>query len=76
VGLRHLRLHAQRRRGGRLLGHSGLRFNFEYDYINQDALRSGTGTATPAQVTNNPSNPALVVVKSKSRRSTATSPWA
>ena len=37
----------------------GLRFNFEYDYINQDALRSGTGTATPAQVTNNPSNPAL-----------------
>jgi len=37
----------------------GLRFNFEYDYINQDALRSGTGTATPAQVTNKPSNPAL-----------------
>ncbi len=37
----------------------GLRFNFEYDYINQDALRSGTGTAIPAQVTNNPSNPAL-----------------
>src|SRR6195256_4385925 len=40
-------------------GIPGLRFNFEYDYINQDALRSGTGTATPAQVTNNPSNPAL-----------------
>ena len=37
----------------------GVRFNFEYDYINQDALRSGTGTATPAQVINNPSNPAL-----------------
>lgn len=37
----------------------GLRFNFEYDYINQDRLRSGTGTATPAQVINNPSNPAL-----------------
>jgi len=37
----------------------GLRFSFEYDYINQNALRSGTGTATPAQIVNNPSNPAL-----------------
>ncbi len=37
----------------------GLRFNFEYDYINQDALRSGTSTATAAQVVNNPSNPPL-----------------
>jgi hypothetical protein len=37
----------------------GLRFNFEYDYINQNWLRTGTGTAAPAQVVNNPSNPAL-----------------
>src|SRR5205809_307791 len=37
----------------------GLRFNFEYDYVNQDRLLSGTGAATPAQVVNNPSNPAL-----------------
>jgi hypothetical protein len=37
----------------------GLRYNFEYDYINQDALRSGTGTANYAQVVNRPSNPAL-----------------
>lgn len=37
----------------------GLRLNFEYDYIDQDQLRSGTGTATPAQVVNAPSNPAL-----------------
>jgi hypothetical protein len=37
----------------------GLRFNFEYDYINQNWLRSGTGTATAAQIVNNPSNPAL-----------------
>src|SRR5256885_13069512 len=35
------------------------RFNFEYDYINQNWLRSGTGAATAAQVVNNPSNPAL-----------------
>src|SRR6202521_984873 len=37
----------------------GLRFSFEYDYVNQDALRSGTGTATPAQIVNNPSDPTL-----------------
>ncbi len=37
----------------------GLRFNFEYDYINQNWLRSGTGAATAAQVVNSPSNPAL-----------------
>ena len=37
----------------------GLRFNFEYDFINQDALRSGSSTANPAQVVNVPSNPAL-----------------
>ena len=37
----------------------GLRFNFEYDYVNQDRLLSGTGAATPAQAVNNPSNPAL-----------------
>src|SRR5256886_13275225 len=37
----------------------GLRFNFEYDSINQNLLRSGTGAATAAQVVNHPSNPAL-----------------
>jgi hypothetical protein len=37
----------------------GLRFNFEYDYINQDRLRAGTGAATPAQVINSPSDPTL-----------------
>jgi len=37
----------------------GLRFNFEYDYINQDSLRTGTRSANPAQVVNNPSAPAL-----------------
>ena len=37
----------------------GLRFNFQYDFIDQDQLRTGTGTATPAQVVNSPSNPAL-----------------
>jgi hypothetical protein len=35
----------------------GFRLTFEYDYINQDELRRGTGTATPAQVVNNPSTP-------------------
>ena len=38
---------------------SGWRLNFEYDYINQNELRSGTQTAGPSQVVNNPSNPAL-----------------
>jgi hypothetical protein len=38
---------------------AGWRLNIEYDYINQDELRSGTGSATPEQVVNNPSNPAL-----------------
>jgi hypothetical protein len=38
---------------------TGWRANIEYDYIDQDELRSGTGTATPEQVVNNPSNPAL-----------------
>ncbi|HEX4649854.1 MAG TPA: hypothetical protein VH111_13585, partial [Steroidobacteraceae bacterium] len=37
----------------------GLRFNFEYDFISQDQLRSGTGNAGAAQVVNAPSNPAL-----------------
>jgi hypothetical protein len=37
----------------------GLRFNFEYDFINQDQLRSGTSTANAAQVVNAPSNAAL-----------------
>jgi len=35
----------------------GLQLTFEYDYINQDQLRRGTGTATPAQVVNNPADP-------------------
>jgi len=38
---------------------SGWRLNLEYTYIDQDELRSGTGSATPAEVVNNPSNPAL-----------------
>jgi hypothetical protein len=38
---------------------SGWRLNIEYDYINQDELRTGSGSATPEQVVNNPSNPAL-----------------
>jgi hypothetical protein len=37
----------------------GWRVNLEYTYINQDQLRIGTRTATPAEVVNNPSNPAL-----------------
>lgn len=37
----------------------GLRFNFEYDYINQDQLRGGSAGASAAQVVNAPSNPAL-----------------
>jgi len=35
----------------------GFRLTFEYDYINQDQLRRGTGTATPAEVVNNPTIP-------------------
>jgi len=38
---------------------SGWQLNLEYDYINQDQLRSGASTATPAQVVNNPSDPTL-----------------
>jgi hypothetical protein len=38
---------------------SGWRFTLEDDYIDQDQLRGGTSTATPSQVVNNPSNPAL-----------------
>ena len=38
---------------------SGWRVNLEYTFIDQDELRSGTGTATPAAVVNNPSNPSL-----------------
>ena len=37
----------------------GLRLNFEYDYINQDRLRSGTASASFAQVVNTPSDPTL-----------------
>lgn len=37
----------------------GWRLNLELDYIDQNQLRSGTGSATPAQVVNRPSNPAL-----------------
>ena len=38
---------------------TGWRLNLEYTFIDQDELRSGTGTAGPAAVVNNPSNPAL-----------------
>jgi hypothetical protein len=38
---------------------AGWRINLEDDYINQDQLRGGTGAATPSQVVNAPSNPAL-----------------
>ncbi len=38
---------------------SGWRVNLEYTYIDQDELRAGTGTTSPAAVVNNPSNPAL-----------------
>jgi hypothetical protein len=37
----------------------GLRFNFEYDFINQSELRTGTGSASASQVVNAPSNPSL-----------------
>ena len=37
----------------------GWRVNLEYTYIDQDQLRIGTRTATPAEVVNNPANPAL-----------------
>lgn len=38
---------------------SGWRVNLEYTYIDQDELRSGTSSASPASVVNHPSNPAL-----------------
>lgn len=38
---------------------SGWRINFEYDDIEQDELRRGMRPATPAQVVDAPSNPAL-----------------
>lgn len=38
---------------------TGWRVNLEYAYIDQDQLRIGTRSATPAEVVNNPSNPAL-----------------
>ncbi|HEX2791973.1 MAG TPA: hypothetical protein VHN17_16205 [Steroidobacteraceae bacterium] len=38
---------------------TGWRINFEYDYIDQNELRSGMHTATPAQVVNQPSDPGL-----------------
>lgn len=34
---------------------AGWRLDLRYDYIDQSQLRSGTGTASPAQVVNNPS---------------------
>jgi hypothetical protein len=37
---------------------TGWRVNLEYTYIDQDQLRIGTRTATPAEVVNNPSSPA------------------
>ena len=38
---------------------SGWRINLEYTYIDQDQLRSGTSSVSPAAAVNNPSNPAL-----------------
>jgi hypothetical protein len=38
---------------------AGWRLNLEYVYIDQSALRSGTHSATPAQVVNQPFDPAL-----------------
>ncbi len=38
---------------------SGWRVNLEYDYLNQDLLRTGTGAANFAEVVNRPSYPAL-----------------
>lgn len=38
---------------------SGWRVSLEYDYINQDSLRSGNGSASYAQVVNQPANPSL-----------------
>ena len=38
---------------------AGWRLNLEYVYINQDQLRTGTHTTTPAQVVNAPFDPAL-----------------
>ena len=35
----------------------GLRLTLEYDYVNQDQLRRGTHTATPAEVVNRPTDP-------------------
>jgi len=37
----------------------GLQLNFEFTYIDQEDLRTGTHAASPAQVVNAPSNPAL-----------------
>jgi len=38
---------------------AGWQVNLEYSFINQSQLRSGTHTATPEQVVDNPSNPSL-----------------
>lgn len=38
---------------------TGWRVNLEYTYIDQDQLRIGTRSATPAEVVNDPSNPGL-----------------
>ena len=38
---------------------AGWRFNVQYDYIDQNELRSGTRAATAAQVVNQPSDPSL-----------------
>ena len=38
---------------------TGWRVNLEYSYIDQNQLRIGTRSATPAEVVNNPSNPSL-----------------
>jgi hypothetical protein len=38
---------------------AGWRFNLQYDFINQDELRSGRSSATGEQVVNQPSDPSL-----------------
>jgi len=38
---------------------SGWRVNLEYDYLDQDELRGGSGTASPAKVVDQPSDPSL-----------------
>jgi hypothetical protein len=38
---------------------SGWRVNLEYDYLDQDELRGGSSTVSPARIVNQPSDPSL-----------------